>query len=168
MTKSGDKDWLPHAEHIKRLPKKRTASAVLFFNSDGKLLMVHPTYKSTWILPGGVIEAYEFPTDAARREVQEELSLTITNVDFIAAIHTPRPTGEDDVIHFYFYGGELTADQISKIHLQSDELDEYKFVSIEEVPLISKASFVNYLPKILTAIQDKHPVLIENQEGKIE
>jgi len=129
--------------------------------------MVKPTYKDHWILPGGVIEEFEGPADAAVREVKEELNLDIRQPTFIACIHSLRRTQKDDVIHFYFVGEKLTSEQLQKIHLQSDELIEYRFIPITETSEISKASFVPHLEKILEAIQNKQPVLLENEEGSM-
>lgn len=164
MSKPGDKDWLPYTEHLKRLPKKRMASGVLFFNSEREVLIVKPNYKPDWILPGGLIELYESPIDAAIREVKEEMSLTFPSLEFIAVIHSPRRKENDDVVYFYFYGGVLTEKQITNIRLQSNELDEFRFVPIDKVSQLSKATFVKHLPKILTAIKEKRPVLIKNEE----
>lgn len=167
MTKPGNKGWLPHAEHLKRLPKKRIAAGVFLFNNKREVLMVKPNYKPGWVLPGGVIEAFESPITAAMRETSEELGLNISSPEFIAVIHTPRKQENDDVIHFYFNGGVLTKTQISQIQLQKDELDAYKFVPTSEIPEISKASFVKHLPKILMAIEKKQPPLLENIEGSV-
>ena len=165
MTKPGDKDWLPYAEHVKLLPKKRIASAVLFLNSEGNVLMVKPTYKPSWILPGGVTELNESPLEGARREVKEETGLTVSHLQFVAAIHTPRKKENDDVIHFYFYGGVLSNEQASQITLQADELLEYAFVRPDEVSEISTASFVSHLSKMLVAIKTKSAIFVENRES---
>ncbi|MGH3701702.1 MAG: NUDIX domain-containing protein [Pseudonocardiaceae bacterium] len=57
------------------LPRKLIAAAILLFNVEGQVLLVEPTYKPHWDLPGGVVEADESPRAAAHREIAEELSL---------------------------------------------------------------------------------------------
>ncbi len=51
------------------------AAGALFRDEDGRVLLVDPTYKPTWDLPGGAVEKEESPHAACRREVAEELGL---------------------------------------------------------------------------------------------
>ena len=48
-------------DYTATLPRKRMAAAVLFFDAADRLLLVEPTYKPTWELPGGTVEADESP-----------------------------------------------------------------------------------------------------------
>jgi 8-oxo-dGTP pyrophosphatase MutT (NUDIX family) len=62
-------------EAVKALARKRMAAGALFRDEDGRVLLVNPTYKPTWDLPGGAVEKEESPHAACRREVAEELGL---------------------------------------------------------------------------------------------
>ena len=54
------------------------SAGALVFDRAGRLLILKPTYKSGWTIPGGVLETDgETPGDAGRREVAEELGLHI-------------------------------------------------------------------------------------------
>lgn len=167
MTKPGDKDWLPYEEHLKLIPKKRMASGVIFLNAKDEILMVKPSYKDSWILPGGIIESFESPEEAAVREVREEIGLPQAHLNFIAVIHSPRISLNDDVMHFYFYGGALSQSEISRIQLQAEELEEFRFVAPTDLSKISKASFVPFIPELLQAIKDQRPILIKNKKGSV-
>lgn len=68
-------------EYYKTLPKKRMAVGVLFFNSNNELLIVKPSYKSGWSIPGGVIEQDESPRMGFIREVKEEIGLDVEPLD---------------------------------------------------------------------------------------
>ncbi|HEX6445924.1 MAG TPA: GNAT family N-acetyltransferase, partial [Streptosporangiales bacterium] len=57
------------------LPAKRVAAGALFVDAAGRVLLVEPTYKEVWDIPGGVVERDESPRDGCRREVREELGL---------------------------------------------------------------------------------------------
>src|ERR1044071_2627079 len=86
-------------------PRKRVAADVLFRDKAGRILLVDPTYKPDWDLPGGMAEANEPPLDAAIREVREELGLEyhggrLLVVDWVAP-HGPW----DDCLMFLFDGG---------------------------------------------------------------
>ncbi|MCF3105616.1 NUDIX domain-containing protein [Streptomyces roseoverticillatus] len=47
------------------------AAGALFFNDKGHVLLVRPSYKPKWEIPGGYIEEGESPLAACRREVEE-------------------------------------------------------------------------------------------------
>ena len=53
----------------------RVAAGALFFDDQGRVLLVHPTYKDTWDIPGGYVERGESPAAACRRELKEELGI---------------------------------------------------------------------------------------------
>ncbi|WP_414169236.1 NUDIX domain-containing protein [Streptoverticillium reticulum] len=59
-------------EHEKRMARPRTASGALFFDEEGHVLLVRPSYKPKWEIPGGYIETGESPLAACRREVSED------------------------------------------------------------------------------------------------
>ena len=63
---------IPSASRPSRCPR------ALVFDRAGRLLILKPTNKSGWTIPGGVLETDgETPGDAGRREVAEELGLHI-------------------------------------------------------------------------------------------
>ena len=66
-----------HKAFSETLPKKRTAAGALFTNKEGKVLLVVPTYKSEWEIPGGTVEENESPKQACEREVLEELGISV-------------------------------------------------------------------------------------------
>src|SRR4051812_32842916 len=66
------------AQEFMPLPSIPVSAGALFFDRAGRLLILKPTYKSGWTIPGGVMEANgETPWDACRREVTEECGLHI-------------------------------------------------------------------------------------------
>lgn len=115
------------------LPKKRMSAGALFFDENGRLLLVDPTYKPGWEIPGGVVEAGESPREACRREVREELGLErplrrLLCVDYIRA-RPPRTEG----IAFLFAGGVLAPADIDRIRLPADELSRFRFCPPEKL-----------------------------------
>ncbi|MGW7468938.1 NUDIX domain-containing protein, partial [Streptomyces xantholiticus] len=56
------------------------AAGVLLFDSEGRVLLVDPTYKPGWEFPGGVVESGEAPARAGMREVTEELGIELADV----------------------------------------------------------------------------------------
>jgi hypothetical protein len=63
---SGVSPLLPLDQYIASLARKRMAAGALFRDEDGRVLLVDPTYKPTWDLPGGAVEKEESPYAAAR------------------------------------------------------------------------------------------------------
>ena len=55
------------------LPSIPVSAGALIFDRGGRLLILKPTYKPGWTIPGGVMEADgETPWQACQREVREE------------------------------------------------------------------------------------------------
>jgi 8-oxo-dGTP diphosphatase len=49
------------------------AAGVLFVDEQERVLLVRPTYKAYWEIPGGYVDEGESPLQACTREVAEEL-----------------------------------------------------------------------------------------------
>jgi ADP-ribose pyrophosphatase YjhB (NUDIX family) len=108
-----------------------SAAGALIRDEQGRILLLEPTYKDHWEIPGGMIEAGESPRDACTREVQEELGLHATIGDLLVVDWAPHPTQGDRVL-FVFDGGTLTADEVAAIRLQAEELKSYAFLPPDE------------------------------------
>ncbi|MFZ5391801.1 MAG: NUDIX domain-containing protein [Patescibacteria group bacterium] len=48
--------------------------------NDGKILLVRHTYLPDWMLPGGAVEYQEDFSTAIKRELREELNISLKNV----------------------------------------------------------------------------------------
>jgi ADP-ribose pyrophosphatase YjhB (NUDIX family) len=55
----------------------KVAAGVLFIDEQERVMLVRPTYKDYWDIPGGYVEAGESPLQACIREVAEELGLQV-------------------------------------------------------------------------------------------
>ncbi len=106
----------------------RVAAGALFFDSAGRVLLVHPTYKDTWDIPGGYVERGESPAAACRREIAEELGLDRHPQRLIAVDWAPHER-EGDKLLFLFDCGDLGDDE-QGIHLDDDELDKWEWVEL--------------------------------------
>ncbi|MCP9206950.1 NUDIX domain-containing protein [Streptomyces sp. NEAU-Y11] len=109
--------------------RKRVAADVLLRDPDGRVLLVKPTYKPGWDLPGGMSEANEAPDDTARREIKEELGLDLIRLRPLVIDWVPPHGPWDDQIAFIFDGGTLTHDQAASVRPHDDELSELRFAS---------------------------------------
>jgi 8-oxo-dGTP diphosphatase len=59
-------------DYTATLPRKRMGSGVLFRDATDRVLLVEPTYKDYWELPGGAVDDDESPHDAARRGARSQ------------------------------------------------------------------------------------------------
>ena len=57
--------------------QKVLASGCILRDQSGRILLVKPTYKPGWEIPGGMVEANESPVQACLREAREELGLEV-------------------------------------------------------------------------------------------
>jgi len=116
----------------KQLPKKRLAAGVMLFDQTGKLLLVKPSYRHDWLIPGGVVEKDESPWTAAKRETLEETGLALGQLRFIAMDWRSTDDDYDDSLHFLFDGGILSSDQQAAITCDGIEIVDYKFAAKDE------------------------------------
>lgn len=102
----------------------RVAAGALFNDDEGRVLLVHPTYKDTWDIPGGYVERGESPAAACRRELHEELGIDLKPERLIAVDWAPSES-EGDKLLFLFACGHLNAGLIT---LDGRELDRWAWV----------------------------------------
>ncbi|GAB7192891.1 hypothetical protein NUM3379_36000 [Kineococcus sp. NUM-3379] len=119
------------ATYFATLPAKPLAAGVLFGDGSGRVLLVEPTYKPVWEVPGGIVDPGESPLAAARREVREELGLDrkpgrLWCVDWRAAA-PPAP----EAVRFLFDGGTLSAGEAALVTLPAAELRSWAFHDLD-------------------------------------
>ncbi|WUH92763.1 NUDIX hydrolase [Streptomyces sp. NBC_00433] len=112
--------------------RKRVSADVLLRDEQGRVLLVKPTYKPGWDLPGGMAEANEAPDDAARRELKEELGLDVTLHGLLVVDWVPPHGPWDDQLAFIFDGGILSREEVGSLRPHDDELAETRLVLPEQ------------------------------------
>jgi len=121
-----------HKAFSQTLPRKLTAAGALCTNAEGKILLVVPTYKQEWEIPGGTVEENESPKQACQREVREELGIDIPIGGLLRLNYREETDRVAELLLFLFDGGVLSATQIAAIKLPPDELSDYQFVTLDE------------------------------------
>lgn len=112
------------------LPRKRVSAGLVVVDEGGRVLLVEPTYKRGWEVPGGMVEKGESPRAAAAREAKEELSLDVAVgrllvVDWVS----PARRGDDGVM-FLYEGGPVDD---AHIVLPPHELRSWRWCDAEDV-----------------------------------
>ncbi|MBC2877324.1 MULTISPECIES: NUDIX domain-containing protein [Streptomyces] len=108
------------------MARPRMAAGALFFDEDGRVLLVRPSYKPGWEIPGGYVENGESPLAACRREVAEELGIEPPIGPLLVVDWAPSPA-EGDKVLFLFDGGLLDDRRHGAIRPAAGELLEARF-----------------------------------------
>lgn len=119
-------EYLPEDEWRSRQPKKLVGAKIVLRSTNGNILLVKPTYKPTWQLPGGVVEAGESPLAAAVREIREETGLVCDRANARLTEVIAR-TSEDTLLIMYEY--TKTIDEAQELAIQLEELEAYEWVA---------------------------------------
>ena len=119
-------------DYTATLARKRMAAGVLFFDAAGRVLLVEPTYKPYWEIPGGAVEAGESPRDAVTRELKEELGLSCPVGGLLAIDWVPPQADRTEGLMVVFDGGLLTAHDAAAISVPPDKLRGFAFCTGEE------------------------------------
>lgn len=147
------------------LPKKRMGAGALFLDENGKVLIVKPSYKDYWSIPGGTVDDNESPKQACVREIKEEIGLSIDPVRFLCVDYCSKVSDEkNESLQFIFFGGVLNRDYISSIKLDGKELVDFQFVDISEAEKLLGHRLAKRLPKCIDAIKTGTSVYLENGE----
>jgi 8-oxo-dGTP diphosphatase len=111
------------------LPAVYVGVGALITDTAGRVLIVNPTYKPGWEVPGGAMDPDEYPRETLRRELEEEIGCRLEpgrllSVDFcLARSARPRPS-----IMYIYDCGTLDEPQCARIRLPAEELSEHRFV----------------------------------------
>lgn len=142
---------------------KRAAATMLITDPAGLVLVVKPTYKPLWELPGGLLEEGESPGAAAVREVAEELGLARCPGRLLAVDHVPATERRGDALIVVFDGGIV--EQTVPLRLPADELSAHAFVEPDLLgdyltPLVTRrarAALAARASGVAVYLEDGHP-----------
>ena len=108
----------------------RVAAGALIRDAEGRVLLVKPTYKDGWDIPGGYVEPGESPAQACAREITEEIGLRRTPGRLLLVDWAPHPD-EGDKLLFLFDGGTLK--HAGEAIPDQDEISEARFYELAEL-----------------------------------
>jgi len=140
----------PKCKYVNYNNAKPTASA-LILNDEGKVLLVkrswHP-FKDFWDIPGGFVEGPEHPEDGCRREVLEELGVTVELDGFFGIEMDVYSDGKDESKELVSGEGVYTLNLYYIAHIVSgelmitDEIAGFEWFTLKEIEeLIDHVAF---------------------------
>uniref|UniRef100_UPI003F495C4B NUDIX domain-containing protein n=1 Tax=Amycolatopsis sp. CA-096443 TaxID=3239919 RepID=UPI003F495C4B len=147
---------LPPAEYYATRPKQMVSGGVLFRDAADRVLLVKTAYKTSdpWEIPGGGAEADESPWECARREITEELGLTVLPgrllvVDWVP----PQPDGRPPLGNHVFDGGVLDDDAVAAIRLADGELETWTFATGQDAAELLRPGLARRVTACLDALR---------------
>jgi 8-oxo-dGTP diphosphatase len=138
------------------------AAGALCCDQLGRVLLVDPSYRDTWDLPGGVVEAEESPHAACRREVAEEIGLTrpvgrILAIDWVPS----QPNCPEEMVLIYD-GGVLDSAEIGSIVVADGEIDGFGFFAPPQVDSHVRPVVARRIGACLEALATQTVAALEN------
>lgn len=94
-------------------------AGVLFFDPADRVLLVEPTSRDYWEIPGGRVEVDESPYEAVIREIAETLGLDVVPGRLLAVDWVPPNSDGTEGVMLVYDGGQLTSNGIT---LPADDL----------------------------------------------
>ena len=131
----------------------RAAAGGLFTNEQGEILMVTPSYKPYLDIPGGYVEPGESPSQAAVREVKEELGIDIELGRLLVVDWWTEGIEQNEgaKVLFVFDGGILPPGEVSSIVVDGVEIVDFGYFTVGALERRSVPRLVNRLYAAVSA-----------------
>lgn len=155
-------EMLPYEQYVARANRKRMAAGVLFRDRQTRPLLVEPSYKPNWEIPGGAIEADESPWATATREINEELALQRAVGRLLVVDHVQSHDSHPEIVVFVFDGGILELSDVDSFKFIDGEILSAGFYSMAEVRNRVKPTLANRLETALAVVDQGLTALCEN------
>lgn len=125
-------DLLPFDDYMRSLNRKRMSAGVLFYDDQDRVLLIEPSYKPHWDIPGGTVDAEEAPWVTAKREVHEELGLTRPLGRLLVVDYVPTNEHMPEGLAFVLDGGHVTELEVQELAITDPEIVSAGLYSLDE------------------------------------
>jgi len=150
--------------YIESHPKKLVGAACILENEKKELLLLKPSYMNGWLIPGGPLLPLESPKEGCVRKVKEEAGIIIQEPTLIGVTHSIRLSDDEqkyESVHFIFFGGILTQEQVEDVTLQEKMFTEFRFVPLTEAKALLSFPLNERVEKSLEAFARNTVAYIE-------
>jgi 8-oxo-dGTP diphosphatase len=117
-------------------PTPNLSVRVIVLNKKNQILMVKEVMDGKWAVPGGWVDVFDAPSQAAINEIKQEAGIDVRLVRLLAVMQRERykdyPTLVSEMVHYFLAiheNGDLQT---------SHETSEVAWFDIEELPELSK------------------------------
>jgi 8-oxo-dGTP diphosphatase len=115
------------------VPRIPASAGAMISDPADRLLILKPTYKKGWTIPGGQVDADgESPWDACRRETFEECGLVVERGRLACVDYLPPKPSRPGGVRFLFDCGTLPDEAFGTVVLQEAEIAEFRLATLEE------------------------------------
>jgi 8-oxo-dGTP diphosphatase len=115
------------------VPRIPASAGAMIWDPDGRLLILKPTYKKGWTIPGGQVDSEgESPWDACRRETREECGLLVERGRLACVDYLPPRPSRPGGVRFLFDCGRFPKAAFGELSLQAEEIEDYRLVELAE------------------------------------
>jgi 8-oxo-dGTP pyrophosphatase MutT (NUDIX family) len=145
------------------MAQPRVAASALILDTAGRVVMLRPTYKKHWDIPGGYVEPGESPYAACVREVGEELGIT-PHIGPMLVIDWAPADNEGDKIIYVFDGGSLSDDDLRRIVIEDGGITELRYADPAGLDDLASPRLARRLRMAIDAKQDGRMIYAEHGE----
>ena len=149
-------------EFQRSLPAKRMGAGLQLRDAQGRVLLVEPTYKPNWEIPGGAVDVDESPRQCVVREVGEELGIEVAPGRLLVVDYQHPEEGRTESIMFVFDGGVVDAAWTGRIALAADELHRWRLVALDELSALAIPRLCRRIDHAVAAARDGQTRYLEN------
>lgn len=100
----------------------------MVFNPQGEVLMVRHTYRDGWYFPGGGVKRRETLRDAVKRELREEVGVTLLMEPVLISAYSNFSEFKSDHVVLF------KADRYEMVPAPNIEIAEHRFYDPRNVP----------------------------------
>lgn len=138
---------------------------MLVRDGAGHVLLVEPTYKPIWEIPGGAVDADESPRECVIREVREELNIDAEPGRLLVVDYQHPEPDRTESMMFVFDGGMVGSEWTNRIVLASDELHSWRLVAPADLARLASGRLCRRLANALEAVVAGQTRYLENGRG---
>lgn len=108
------------------------AAGVLLRDDIGRVLLVEPSYKQHWDIPGGVVDAGETPWATAARELREETGLALPLGELLVIDNVADDGRMPEGLVFVWDGGLITEAETAALTFTDPEIVSAGLYTLEQ------------------------------------
>jgi 8-oxo-dGTP diphosphatase len=143
------------------LPRKICMAGVVVVNDAGQVLLVKPSYKDGWLVPGGAVDAFESPRAGAAREATEEIGDCVDLHRLLVVNFETAKTYADkgDVLNFLFLARLRPG---AKVCVDGQEITDAQWVDFDTAKTMLEPMLGDCMDKVRTAVLGNTTLYLED------